>query len=827
MSRNARPVSLPLTGYRVVDLTRREGALCAQLLGDLGAEVVHVEPPGGAEVRSRPPFIGSRVDSEASLTWRAYARGKRSIVLDLAAPADRDVLNALLERADFLIESEPVGRLDELGLGVETLQALNPRLIHVSITPFGSSGPRAQWLGSDIIAMAAGGPMAITGDADRAPVRTSVPQAYQHAAIEGAFGAMVALHERHRSGHGQRVDIAAQQCVTICTQSCVVGALINAATVTRSATGPKVGPLQIRLTYPAQDGFASITHIFGSTIGPATRRLMEYVHDRGFCDTALRDKDWIGYGQLLATGEEPISEFERAKEAVAACTGSTTKLDLLDAAMQRRLLLAPISTMADVLHSPQLAARDYFTVPFGEPEGLKYPGPFARFSATPIQYTRPPPALNAHRAEIEAELEAPPAPAAVSALARTAWTPNPEASHALAGLKVLDFMWAIAGPASTRALADFGATVVRIESSSRLDVCRTVAPFMNQSNDPEESALFHGNNVGKLMLSLDLTNPQSKEIVFELVRWADVVCESFSPRAMKAFGLDWDVLRQINPRLIMLSTCLMGQTGPLAMYAGYGNLAAAIAGFHDVAGWPDREPAGPYGAYTDYIAPRYNGAAILAALEHRRRTGEGQYIDMAQGEAAVHFLAPAVLDYVANGHITSRIGNADLQYAPHGVYPAAGEDCWVAIACETDGQWRALAPVLGVADDDARYASAAARKANEAEIDLRITTFTRGRDALAAAEQLQALGVPAYPVQNSAEATRDPQLLHLQHFHHIAHPNGGHTVVEGTRARLSRTPGSPGNTVPGFGAGMQQVLTGILGYSDERIAELLIAGVLE
>lgn len=823
-------MTLPLEGYRVVDLTQREAGLCAQVLGDLGADVVLVEPPGGAEVRGRAPFIGERRDSDASLTFRAWARGKRSIVLDIHDPVDLETLRTLIERADFLVESEPVGHLESLGFGHAALRALNSRLIHVSVTPFGSTGPRARWVGGDLIAMAAGGPMAITGDSDRAPVRTSVPQAWQHAAVEGAFAALAALHERNRSGLGQQVDISAQQAVTICTQSAIVAAGVNFPEVMRSATGPRLGTVQIRLTYPAKDGFSSITHIFGATVGPATRRLMEYVHDRGFCDAAMRDKDWVGYGQLLATGVERIAEFERAKEAVAACTGATLKTDLLQAALQRRLLLAPVSTMKDVRESPQLAARAFFQVPDGEPDGLAYPGPFARFSATPIQYTRPAPALDAHRAEVQAELNTElkgQTPLRVHGLAPTAFDVDPVDTRPLAGLKVLDFMWAIAGPATTRTLADFGATVVRIESSSRLDVCRTVAPFMNQSNDPEESALFHGVNVGKLMLSLDLTNPASKEIVFELVRWAEVVCESYSPRAMKAFGLDWEVLRQVNPKLIMLSTCLMGQTGPLAMYAGYGNLAAAISGFNEVAGWPDREPAGPYGAYTDYIAPRYNGAAILAALEHRRRTGEGQYIDMAQGEAALHFLAPALLDYAANGRIASRIGNADPQYAPHGVYPAAGEDRWVAVACETDAHWRALAPVLGLDPGDVRYASAAARKACEAELDALLTHYTQARGPDTTSVELQARGVPAYTVQNSAACLQDPQLAHLAHFVRIPHPNGGHTVVENTRARLSRTPGRPGDTVPTFGSGLQQVLGGILGYDEERIAELLIAGVLE
>ncbi|MBM4204759.1 MAG: CoA transferase [Gammaproteobacteria bacterium] len=813
----------PLHGYRVLDLTSREGGLCAQILGDLGADVIQIEPSGGIEARRRAPFIEGREDSEASLSWRAYARGKRSIVLDVDQPEDRQTILELIRRADFLVESEPVGGT-VAGLDRAGLAALNPRLIHISITPFGSTGPRAHWQGSDIVVMAAGGPMAITGDDDRAPVRTSVPQAFQHAAIEGAFGALVALHERHRSGLGQHIDISAQQCVTICTQSAVVGALVNATPVARNAKGPRVGPIQIRLTYPASDGFCSITHIFGPAAGPATARLMHYVHDRGYCDATMRDKDWIGYGLLLGTGAEPIENFEAAKAAVAACTGATSKADLLDAAMERRLLLAPVNTMTDMLESPQLAARGYFRKLPGEAEGLRYPGPFVKFSQTPIEYTRAAPKLDAHRDEVMAELaankptEIPPG---------VAWSVDAGDSRPLAGLKVLDFMWAIAGPQTTRSLADFGATVVRIESSSRLDACRTVAPFMNASNDPEESALFHGANAGKLMLTLDLTKPEAKDVVFDLVRWADVVCESYSPRAMKAFGLDWEVLREINPKLIMLSTCLMGQTGPLALYAGFGNLAAAISGFNEVVGWPDREPVGPYGAYTDYIAPRYNGAAILAALEHRRRTGEGQYIDMSQAEAAVHFLAPAILDYDANGHVMSRMGNADLQYAPHGAYRTRGDDQWIAIACEDDMQWQALAKQMGIDGDDERFASAGARKLNEAALDALVSRFVADQDANALAEQLQSHGVPAYPVQNSAEAVVDPQLNHLRHFHRVEHPSGGHSVIEATRSRLSRTPGKPADVAPTFGTGMMDVLQGILGYGDEKVGELLVAGVLE
>ena len=265
-----------------------------------------------------------------------------------------------------------------------------------------------------------------------------------------------------------------------------------------------------------------------------------------------------------------------------------------------------------------------------------------------------------------------------------------ENEQPLADVKVLDFMWAMAGPGSTRILADYGATIVRVESTTRFDAVRMVGPFHDGQPGPESSGLFYNMNTGKLPITLNMSKAQSKEVILDLVRWADVVTESFSPRAMKAWGLDYAALRQVKPDIIMLSTCLMGQTGPLAKFAGFGNLAAAISGFFDPTGWPDRAPAGPFGAYTDYIAPWYNAAAILTALEYKRRTGQGQHIDLSQAEASLHFMAPALLDYTANGTVQSRAGNDDRNYAPHGVYPAAGNDAWIAVATQTEAQWQAL-----------------------------------------------------------------------------------------------------------------------------------------
>ena len=336
-----------LQSVRVLDLTARHGMLCAQILADLGADVVQIEQPGGAAGRSIGPFLGDIVDPEGSLSWWAYARGKRSIVLDIAAEADRPTLTRLIEAADILVESEPVGRLERLGLGDAVLETINSALIHVSMTGFGPTGPKADWAWTDLTLMAAGGPLAIAGDEDRAPVRVGVPQAFAHVAAEAAAGVMVALRSRLRTGLGQRIDLAAQEAVMIATQGNAHATAVGDKPISRSAFGARLGAVQARLNWPARDGMVSITHLFGPTIGPATRRLMDYVCEQGFCDEATRDKDWIEYGAMLLDGREPMSEFERVKDCIAACTASKSKAELLAAALDRRLLIAPVNTMAD------------------------------------------------------------------------------------------------------------------------------------------------------------------------------------------------------------------------------------------------------------------------------------------------------------------------------------------------------------------------------------------------------------------------------------------------------------------------------------------------
>lgn len=404
-----------------------------------------------------------------------------------------------------------------------------------------------------------------------------------------------------------------------------------------------------------------------------------------------------------------------------------------------------------------------------------------------------------------------------------------EGDRPLAGVKVLDLMWVMAGPAASRVLADYGATVVRVESTKRIDTARTMAPFLTGMPGPENSALFQSLNAGKYGVTLDLSSEEGREVALDLVRWADVVMESFSPRAMRAWGLDYESLRAVKPELIMLSTCLMGQTGPLAGFAGFGSLASAISGFHNLTGWPDRPPAGPFGAYTDTFAPRFTAAAVLAALEYRRRTGKGQYLDQSQAEASLHFLAPALLDYATNGRALGPLGNRDAEMAPHGAYPTAGEERWVAIAVEGDAQWRTICDLMDrpALAADARFATAAGRLASQDELDEIVASWTRGRDAREVEALLQARGVAATAVESSSDLSDDEQLRRRGLLVDVEHDVHGTIPVEGSRLRLSDTPAAIERAAPTFGRDNHFVLHELLGYSEERIAELVAAGALE
>jgi|FaiFalDrversion3_1042247.scaffolds.fasta_scaffold00794_3 crotonobetainyl-CoA:carnitine CoA-transferase CaiB-like acyl-CoA transferase len=398
----------------------------------------------------------------------------------------------------------------------------------------------------------------------------------------------------------------------------------------------------------------------------------------------------------------------------------------------------------------------------------------------------------------------------------------------LSGLRVLDFTWGMVGPTSTRYLADYGATVVRVETSRRLDPSRAAHPYMGGRPGPERAGLAISSNANKYGITLDLQHPKGRELFLRLVAWADVLVASFSPPALRRLGLTYQELRQHNPSLVMVTTSINGGWGPQADFSGFGFIAAAKAGFPALGGWPDRDPP-LFGAYTDYMTPRYIVAALLAALDYRRRSGQGQHIDVAQVEAAVQFLAPAVLDYSAHGRLWPRAGNRAPDAVPHGVFPCQGEDRWVAIAVHDDGQWRAFCQASGHPQwlEDPRFATFLARKRHEALLEELVADWTSRHSAEEVEGRLQAAGVPASIVWRIVECAQEPQLRAWGHFQEAEHAQLGQVVLEGCRFHLSRTPARLRWAGPLLGQHNQLVLSQFLGLTEEEIAELAACGALE
>jgi crotonobetainyl-CoA:carnitine CoA-transferase CaiB-like acyl-CoA transferase len=394
-----------LSPYRVLDLTTERGLLCGQILADLGADVIKIEPPGGSPARQLVPFFEDRPDLNRSIYWWSYNRNKRSITLDLEANEGQELLYRLAAKAHFLIESYNPGYLSDRQLGYDKVAARNHQIIYVSITPFGQTGPKASYADSDLIILAAGGPLLLCGDEDRAPIRVSIPQAYLHACGDAAVGALVANHERQRSGMGQHVDVSAQQSVTPATQANNLAFRLEAEEARRMAGGARVGSMRVPLVWRVKDGYITLSFLFGRQLGVFTQRLMNYLYERGACDAATRDKDWIGYGGLLSSGKEPMQEYDRIVGLIADFVATRTKADLFADALERGLLIAPIATVSDVLASPQLKARQYWQA-LEHPElarSFLYPGPFAKFSEAPIVYHRRPPLVGEHNHEIYSE----------------------------------------------------------------------------------------------------------------------------------------------------------------------------------------------------------------------------------------------------------------------------------------------------------------------------------------------------------------------------------------------------------------------------------------
>ena len=399
---------------------------------------------------------------------------------------------------------------------------------------------------------------------------------------------------------------------------------------------------------------------------------------------------------------------------------------------------------------------------------------------------------------------------------------------ALEGTRVVELGWAAAGPLVGTYLAQHGADVIHVESSTALDPFRsTYPPFRDNVVGPDRAGMFAFYNAGKRGVTLDLKRPRAVELALRLVETADVVIESFPAGTLARRGLGHDVLRRVRSDLVILSSCNQGQTGPHAQHPGYGSQLTALAGFNELLGEPGRTPVILYGPYIDYIAVGYGVIAILAALERRRRTGEGCVIDLSQYEAGLQFLAPALLEHAANGTVPTRDADHDRVAVPHGVYPTRGDDRWVALSVWNDDEWSRFRVALGDPEwsRDAGLATRAGRREREAELDANIAAWTRTRTREEIVATLRARDLRAAAVESVGELFDDEQLAHRGVWRRAAHAGLGEVGLMAPPFGLSQTPARPDRAGPTLGEHNEAVFKGLLGLSADEYASLAADGV--
>ncbi len=402
-------------------------------------------------------------------------------------------------------------------------------------------------------------------------------------------------------------------------------------------------------------------------------------------------------------------------------------------------------------------------------------------------------------------------------------------SIALQGLKVLDFSWVIAGPLTTKYLADYGATVLKLESPKRPDVERTSPPFRDGITGVNRSAYYVNWNTNKLSMTLDVKHPEGRKIAIELIKWCDILVENFTPGVMTSWGLNYESVRKIKPDIIMYSVSSYGQAGPYANLPGYGFHTSSLAGVVHYTGWPDAHFPQRVGAYCDVITPYFGVAALMTALSRKRKTGQGCYIDLSQYESGITFLTSGLLDYQLNGNPGGRRGNRDAQAAPHGVYRCQGDERWCAIAVFNDREWQALCRASGNPGwlEDSRFATLEDRKRNEGALDELIGGWTLTHTAEEAFALLNRVGVRCGVVQNSSDLVKDPQLEHREFYWLQDHKEVGRFHALGQGAIMSKTPAAPYLPAPCLGEHTEQVCREILHIPDARFIELLGEGVFE
>lgn len=781
-----RAADWPLTGVRVVDLSADiAGPYCTKLLVDAGAEVIKIEPPGGDPLR-RFSASGTAIPAGKDGALFQYLNAsKHSVVADLDTKEGRERVLDLSATADVVVESLGAGEMASRGLSFDVLQQRNPRLALVSISPWGQTGPWAHRPATEWTLQAATGSTASRGLPERGPVGLGGRIGDWIAGSYAAVGAVIAWISARQTGSGQHVDLSTFEAM-LTVMPCfgdLHGQLLGGAALMQRIELPGVEP--------AKDGWV------------------------GFCTTTGQQwKDICGLIGRPELGEDPLfQDFSYRMthvnvlcEAFHAYTRQHTVDEIVETATAWRIPCSPVGNGRDVVGMDHMVERGVF---------IENPGGFLQ-PRTPFQMERtaprpigPAPKLGEHGDDTPPKRQRP---------TGTTGAETP-VSLPLAGLRVVDLTAFWAGPAATLLLADMGADVVKVESIQRPDGMRFATAIRT---DPlwEHSAVFHGNNAGKRGITLHLASAEGRALFTQLLMTADVVAENFSARVMEHFGLGWDAIHAINPRLIMLRMPAYGLDGPWRDRPGFAANVEQACGLAWITGYADMPLIMNV---CDVVGGMHGVFALLMALEHRRQTGEGQLVEATLLEPALNVAAEQVIEYSAYGTLLSRMGNRSPYAAPQGVYACADPDERLALAIANDAQWQALCSVIGATDWVASpgLGTLAGRRAAHDAIDARLNAWLAGRTREGAVDMLVAAGVPAHALINGYHIMPNPQLEHREFFQVLDHPIVGRIRYPGLPMRFSGFPRHLHRWAPPLlGQHNDAVLGGELGLSPEKLAAL-------
>ena len=798
----AEPRTAPqaLDGVRVLELAGAEGEYCGKLLADFGAEVIKVEPPGGSPSRSEPPFKDDCLGPDHSLPFLYFNANKKSVTADLGSEAGRERVRRLARTADVLLESAAPGTLAAMGLGYEDLRAANPRLVYASVTAFGQTGPYSGYRWSGLVAFAMGGLMYVSGKPSAPPVNAPGAQAFLVGSAHAALAILMALWRVRQGGAGQHVDVSMMDCLA---------AMENM--VSRSAsTGvhPRRDGTQHRFATPGtiyrcRDGYV---HIFVTNSQP------------GAWD---RFVDWLGLPEALTGDEFNDPVYRRAHVAevdrvVSAILAELPKEKVYEELQARHIPCAPVNTPLEFVRDRHIESRG-FVVDTVHPRlgPMEFPG--RAYKTDNWRFRHHAPAVGEHDRELlDGELPA--------------WDRGHGAGNGtapkglpLAGIRVADFTHMVAGPYGTMQLAYFGAEVIKIESRARPDTWR----IREGNKDVEASLPFADHNRNKLSVTANLKTAKGRELARRIIAESDVVVENFSVGVMDRLGLGYEELRALKPDIIMIRLQGLGTTGPRKNYVTWGPSLMPFSGMTWLWNHPDGgAPVGSQTSYPDYIVSIHMAFVLMAALHHRANTGEGQFIDIAQGEVTASLIGPALLDGLVNGRAAEPVGNRGHAGAPHGCYPCAGDDAWCAISVGDDAEWQRFCAATGNGGTlrDERFATAAGRQANAEELDALVSKWTSRLSPREVMETLQAHGVTAGMVSDGTTLVTDRHLRSRGSVVEHGHPRQGRLTLPGIVMKLSETPGAIRRHAPLLGQDTHTVLNGLLGLTDEEIGRLEAAG---